>query len=279
MKLYLLLFGSTFFLFACQNSQEEDHPLPEHKEDWAVFAQDDATAPRIVTVDLGWQEALPVEAFSQSLVIRVKAQEVLANGFPVGREVNLADGLQDELIRALEKPGLGIFTGSRTGAKEKALVFYLRPLPAAERLARKIVQDFTARPVEVHLKQDPSWQNYREELIPNGQEMNEIQNERILHRLQESGDQLLAPRPVGHWAYFPDAARRQQFLDTLLSAGFEIVALDTLKEGSKQPFGAHVERVDSVHVPYVHHLTWGMAELARRHGGAYDGWETILVRD
>ena len=99
----------------------------------------------------------------------------------------------------------------------------------------------------------------------------------MLIRLQEAGDPLSQPRPIEHWAYFKSTKARSVFQDSLKRYSFEPIGYDTLAQ-SPMPYGIHFVRQDSIHTPYIHDLTWGLTQLAEGLGGAYDGWETIVVK-
>lgn len=271
---------SLFLFTTCQGgAPSEPPPAVPHKEDWAVFLRETEAGPLVVTVDLGWANPAPLDNFNKLLALSVKTQESLPNGFPSEEEVEMANQLQDQLIRALEKAGQGIFVGSQTSFGQKSFFFYLPDNREAERISGQVLAGFKSRPVEQDIRKDPEWAAYFDRLYPNPQERGEIQNERVLQQLQGAGDRLLQPRPIDHWAHFSTTAQRDSFLRQAQAEGFEFVEMNVLEDEADEPYMLHIIRMDSIHIPYIHELTWYLTQLAEKYNGSYDGWETVVARE
>ncbi|WP_421946446.1 DUF695 domain-containing protein [Phaeodactylibacter xiamenensis] len=260
-----------------QQQKSEAPPLPGHEERWSVFLRQQLAGPQVVTVDQGWSEQAPLQTHPRLLKVTVKANETLPTGFPTEAETRMANELQDQLLQKLERGNFGVFVGSIVVPGEKQLYYYLRAEPQADELAQETVAAYTKRKVEAAIAPDDTWSAYTEQLFPNQREQAEINNDGVLIRLQEAGDPLSQPRPIEHWAYFKSTKARSVFQDSLKRYSFEPIAYDTLAQ-SQMPYGIHFVRQDSIHTPYIHDLTWGLTQLAAGLGGAYDGWETIVVK-
>ena len=274
--LYLLFVLS---LAACQEGgPPEGPPIDAHQEDWAVFLREDTTGPSVITIDLGWRGVAPLQYHNKLMVVSVLAEGALPSGFPEEKEVVIANQLQDQLIRALEQPGQGIFVGSSTSFGLKALFFYLNDSRDSERIAGQVLAGFNSRKAEQEIQKDLRWAVYFNLLMPTSREMNEIRNEKVLRQLQEAGDRLRQPRPIDHWSQFTTLAQRDSFLKDVQAEGFELVEIDTQAEGNADSYVLHIIRQDSIHIPYIHELTWRLRQKVEKYGGAYDGWETIVVR-
>lgn len=271
-------FAIFLLLTACQGAPPEGPPIEPHPEDWAVFLREEDTGPSVITVDLGWAKAAPLQSHNKLMMLSVIAEEELPNGFPSEKEVGIANQLQDKLIRALEQPRQGVFVGSMTSFGQKSFFFYLNDSRDAERIAGQVLAAFQSRKTEQETQKDTQWAVYFNLLFPSAREMAEIRNERVLLGLQESGDRLDRPRPIDHWAYFSDPARRDSFLREVQKEGFQLGESGKLEEG-EEPYMLRIVREDSIHIPYIHELTWALREKAEEYGGTYDGWETIVVRE
>ena len=274
------LYALLLFFTACQGGgPPEGPPIAAHQEDWAVFLREDTTGPSVITVDLGWGAVAPLQHHNKVMMVNVLAEGALPSGFPEEREVEIANQLQDQLIRALEKPGQGIFVGSSTSFGQKALFFYLNDSRDSERIAGQVLAGFKTRKTEQEIHKDAQWAVYFNMLTPTSREMNEIRNEKVLHQLQEAGDGLRHPRPIDHWAQFGSMAQRDSFLWDVKAEGFDFVEMNVQAEGSANPYVLHIIREDSIHIPYIHELTWRLKQKAEKYGGVYDGWETIVDRE
>ena len=260
-----------------QQQKSEAPPLPGHEERWSVFLRQQLAGPQVITVDQGWSEQAPLQTHPRLLKVTVKANETWPTGFPTEAETRMANELQDQLLQKLERGNFGVFVGSIVVPGEKQLYYYLRAEPQADELAQETVAAYTKRKVEASIAPDDTWSAYTGQLFPNQREQAEINNDGVLIRLQEAGDPLSQPRPIEHWAYFKSTKARSVFQDSLKRYSFEPIGYDTLAQ-SPMPYGIHFVRQDSIHTPYIHDLTWGLTQLAEGLGGAYDGWETIVVQ-
>jgi hypothetical protein len=131
------------------------------------------------------------------------------------------------------------------------------------------------REVEHGSRHDPNWDYYRDFLAPNAKNRQWMADARVVEALEEKGDRLDLPRRVDHWAYFRSAAARDAFVADALSEGFELQAV--WDDGpDKHPHAAQLHRVDAVNLDHIHGVTMTLFELAARHGGTYDGWETSV---
>ncbi len=251
---------------------------PAHQDQWAVFLRQSATAPSVITLDLSWKKTAPVENYSRLFTATIFAEDLLPTGFPTDSETRIADELQQQLIRELEGGQYGLFIGSQVAPGAKTLYFYLKAEAAAEQLAQQLVKDYQKRQVEAAISPDKRWETYINTLSPSLKEQAEIRNDQVLLQLQQAGDALNQPRLIEHWAYFPSPAARQQFQDTVAAASFKILGFDTIDVGKAARYGIHMARQDSIHVPYIHQLTWNLTRFAESLGGSYDGWETVVVK-
>jgi len=107
---------------------------------------------------------------------------------------------------------------------------------------------------------------------------------RVAEALSKGGDPLTEPRRVDHWIYFASEPPRDAFIEEARTLGFAVE--DATNEPDKvvpdraafaaRPFVAHIYRTDSVQLDEIHEVAWTLHELASRHGGEYDGWQTSV---
>ena len=145
-----------------------------------------------------------------------------------------------------------------------------------ERALRRCVEkelEGSGRSVQWVANPDPEWGYFREFLWPSAERLRWIRDRRTVEALEAEGDTLERPRRVDHWAYFPSAAARDEFVAGARELGVELAeALDDAD--GERPVLARVHRVDSVRLDDVHEVANALVALAERCGGEYDGWET-----
>lgn len=180
--------------------------------------------------------------------------------------------VEEAIVEAASSRGL-VHVGRLRNAGTWQLAFY-GPPDAPNILAALVEQvELRGRSAEIGGHDDPDWRYYDEFLLPDPERRQWIHDLRLIETLEEHGDDL-RPRPVNHWAYFPTAAARDAFVAAVRELGFR---LENGSEGSVEPmpFGANVVREDSVELDDIHEVVVTLIELAERHGGDYDGWETV----
>jgi hypothetical protein len=103
------------------------------------------------------------------------------------------------------------------------------------------------------------------------------ENDLIRELLKRNGDNLTAEREIDHWAYFPDRASRDSFINKALNLGFMLRA--RIKPEKNNPsYGAQVYTVGRPSFPEVDQQNLALFDLAAMLGGNYDGWDTWVVR-
>ena len=196
------------------------------------------------------------------------------HGMGSAAEAEVLWPLEESLVQAASERGLVQVGRLRTDATWE-LTFY--GSGEIEHVLRELAEplDLGGRPVEVGSRADGDWAYYDEFLVPDAERRQWMHDRRIVDVLHEHGDDL-SPRPVNHWAYFPSAAARDAFVADTGRLGFALEAASEDASGP-MPFGANVVRDDSVEVDEIHDVVMSLIELARRHGGDYDGWETAVL--
>lgn len=98
----------------------------------------------------------------------------------------------------------------------------------------------------------------------------------LCETLEEQGDTRTHVREIDHWAVFPDAEARGDFVERCLEAGFFL-------RGTSEPtalwegYGAQVWHRDVPSDEAMEQVTLLLFDLALDSGGDYDGWETQIV--
>ena len=94
--------------------------------------------------------------------------------------------------------------------------------------------------------------------------------------LEEQGDARTQVREIDHWAYFPNAEARGQFVEASLHAGFRLRGTSE-PTGPWEQYGAQIFHRDVPSDEAMEQVTLFLYDLATDAGGDYDGWETRIV--
>lgn len=196
------------------------------------------------------------------------------DGWPGDREFERLIEIEDELDAKLAQAQNGQFVGSTTYNGKRILFFYLAKQAGTEAAIQAGFKDFPDYRWRYTLLEDPDWQGYLDFLYPNEEEMQVLQNERVLHHLKEAGDTLETPRRVDHWLYFPSVEAMQQFKTAISTLNYQI------EEESDQDgeWCLQIYREDSAEEGSINKATLELFRRAKEAGGKYDGWEAFVVK-
>lgn len=249
-------------------------------ENWIAFARlMDDNAPAVIGVDLQFAESAPDEERPRALRVALGFLSTNDNGLPRGEEEYEAlERIEDRVLEEAGRSG-AVFVGRRSYQGSRDLYFYTPQGDAAAAAVAGVLRDITDRPTEADTVDDPQWEFYLEQLLPDEAELRRVMDEAVVEQLEEAGDPLSVPRPVTHFVYFADAAARDAFAARAAEQGFRPEAFeDEDPDDEDERFGLSLEREDAVELEAINEVTTDLALAAEEAGGRYDGWETEIVR-
>lgn len=98
---------------------------------------------------------------------------------------------------------------------------------------------------------------------------------KTLKALADAGSDLAKPHEINHWLYFSDEASARAAADELASTGFTVDSVEKRPDANQWRVLALKTVIPSLSV--VEDTSAFLEELAQRHHGEYDGWETQVV--
>jgi len=138
------------------------------------------------------------------------------------------------------------------------------------------MRSFGGYQYEADSREEPDWSSYFSYLYPSDADRQTIENRRVCEALERNGDKLSEAREIDHWAYFPDAESLKAYVAEASQLGFEVRAISVPDE-SHQTYCAQLWRSDIPAFNAIDDVTLPLFDLAAKHGGEYDGWESIVV--
>lgn len=245
-------------------------------DDWDFYFCRIDDNPASIFVDLGIAKEAPIAKYSVMAYVRIHMQTPRNGGLSGQAEFDALKSLEDAL-ESLQANGAALYIGRNTSNGCRDLYFYtLTPESWAERVAH-VMKAFPSYEFEYGTRSDPDWNTYFRFLYPSDEDRERIQNRRTCEDLERNGDSLEKERPIEHWAYFPDSDSRQKFSTQAASLGYNIEALIE-PESQQDSYGIRLSCVGIPSIANIDALTIPLFRAARDHGGAYDGWETEVVR-
>ena len=247
---------------------------------WDFYFSNVNDRPASLFVDLGIRESVPDPERPWLLWAWVYFQQPREDGLSSSEEAETLSDIEDALNESVENGVDGVLSGRITTDGRREFYYYGPSFAGFEDAVARGMQQFPAYRWEAGSQQDPEWNQYLELLYPGPHDWQCMQNRQVLEQLQRHGDSLEKARVVSHWAYFPDAASRDQFIAAIQPLGYSITSQEVLDDEDRPlPYSVGCERVDAVDWGSINQVTIELFDLANAHGGDYDGWETSVEMD
>jgi hypothetical protein len=101
---------------------------------------------------------------------------------------------------------------------------------------------------------------------------------RLIERLRKSGSDPFQPHEVDFFMAMPSEAAGHAVGAILETEGYRVDVKPAPDNPGDHPFSLHATKSLRLSVPGMRELTAHFNELAKTHGGHYDGWSAAVVR-
>ncbi len=252
--------------------------------DWAqdfdtylTFIED---APASFLVDLAATRHAPARTHPVRVQVRLTLEAAGDSGLPDEDELERLRALEDRIVEGLDEHLGAIFVGHELSRGYLHVVAYAPRARVGDEATLLDWLDEDGYEVAWLVADDADWAMFFEYLVPSEWEMRTIWNRRLLERLEEHGDQLDAPRPIDHFAYFrrEDAATRAA--EALSEQGFAVKPPERNDddEGDPQrPWALSFQRTDALAEGRADAVSLEIMDTLALHDGHYDGWGCAVV--
>ena len=248
-------------------------------EDWDNYIIAVNNHPVSIVVNLGLKEKAPLKERSFAIILRTKYTDSDDDGFPSPDIAGTMDSIEYDLEAKLKVSHGAIYAGRFTqrGLRE----FYFYALDTVQYLAAcaSVMDHYKAFPWLSKAVSDKTWSNYFEVLYPSGNELEKIENRRMIETLKQKGDPLKTARKIDHVLYFKSASGRHLFLKSLDIPSVTIDEMPVEKtEFGEYGFRLKISRDDVPDDLTMNKMTIFLRELAVKNDGVYGGWQTYVLK-
>jgi len=182
--------------------------------------------------------------------------------------------LEDKLEASLIKFRIGKYVGRVITNGTVTFIYYLQFTYNWQDFLDYALEEFQSYEITSGYQDDAEWNYYKNLLYPTAKEWQIIQNHKVCDSLKGKGDALHQKRAIEHKVYFVEGDR-EGFVSAIEAEGFSYQEDIENDEGVK---GVKFYRIDKPFYYDIDALTLHLIDQAEAFGGAYDGWETSLVK-
>lgn len=122
---------------------------------------------------------------------------------------------------------------------------------------------------------DPEWEEYKS-LYPSPESIAAYSDAQVIDALREAGDRLDIERPVDHIVYAPDITQANKIVRSAEMLGFRLS--DQSESEGELPLRLSFTKRQTINRQVIAETRAALTEIAEEMGGAYDGWESPLVK-
>lgn len=100
---------------------------------------------------------------------------------------------------------------------------------------------------------------------------------RLIERLRAAGSDPFAPHDVDFFMAMPSEGAGQAVQTILEAQGYRVDVKPAPENPGDHPFSLHASKAMRLSLPGMRELTAQFKDLAKAHGGHYDGWSAAVV--
>ncbi|WP_299758778.1 DUF695 domain-containing protein [uncultured Pontibacter sp.] len=247
-----------------------------YEPDWEFHFRSVDYKPGSIAVDLGLAKIAPVADLPNLLEVSVKIVDPRPDGLSSLQETIVLQSLEDDLEEALRTSCKATYAGRLTSNGHRKVYFYVGEANGYADHIQHVMKNYSGHNYSFKMVKDADWSRYFNFLYPEPDQLQSIQNRKVLEEMEENGDDLSKERPVDHWIYFKTEADRTAFLESIAKENYDVVTCDYLASSEDFPHRLHISRTDKVDQLNIDKVVLRLRRLALKHNGDYDGWETSI---
>lgn len=254
--------------------------IPPYQEHWDFYMSNVDGKLASISLDLGLRDIGPLKETPSILWVQVPFLDPTDKGFNSNEESEALWAIEDHILEQLKSIGTTVFSGRVSSNGERLLYYYIEE--GKEQDLEALFQDIQASFPNYKLahgtQDDRDWSHFFEFMMPDEEEITQMQNRSVVRTLEEQGDDLSTPRSIHHWLYFKSKKDAEAFLEITKKDGFILVEENSTKENEEFSHQIQISRKDSVHYSDIDRITGPLTQLATTHNGIYDGWECEVIK-
>lgn len=245
-------------------------------EQWQMFLRREGEDTLFILTDVGIHD--DIDALAPPTLVRVDLPIDSADGYPDEAQDEALNVAEDHINPRLAELG-SVFVGRITRPGMRSLYHYASiGEEELEPLLGEIEGRLGARPGS-YVGADPEHLVYKRMLYPTLEEWSMIHDFEVFDRLAESGDEREEPREVTHLAHFPDRTAADAFAAEVGASGYSIEEIGGRPDrDAGARWCVRFTRRDTPAFGVFTESNAALRKAAWRHGGTYDGWESMIVR-
>lgn len=259
-------------------SNEIGMNMPADDSHWELYVTYVDDNPAVLMVDIGIAELAPISEKPFLVWLRVDVINPDEERFPTEEEDIRLNEIEDAATESFAEADVR-YVGRITSDGVREFYFYTADPEQFRDSVTTVMSEFPEYTFEADFAEDPEWTHYRDVLYPSPEDLQQIENQHIINRLYQAGDSLTTPRRIDHYANFKTSEDRESFISAAEALGYEAASRPDRPDTTEFPYAVGLLRVDPVDGETIDRITFELFDLAREHGGEYEGWGSEVITE
>lgn len=245
-------------------------------ENWGLYIADYEGKPGSVAVNLALRDPAIQNAFPFRASFSLPISPCRPDGLSEGNALEIAGKEEDRIMDAISKSGKKFtVAGTFTHNCQRRIYLYLDKDNGLQNELTSLLKKYPASVTDIKVLQESSWSAYSEFLYPNKYNYQQIGNNDVIRQLMQAGDDPSKPRMLEHMLYFKTDEDRTSALAEAIAAKFKLISQEVDKN---HDYAYTLEIGFESPLQEVHPQTYYLVDLAEKHNGKYDGWQSEIKR-
>ncbi|PTX62811.1 uncharacterized protein (TIGR01619 family) [Kordia periserrulae] len=220
----------------------------------------------------------PINGYDFLFYVKIKYRVTKESDFPIGNKLKKLYRIKDSIYSKMQSVSDSKYVGSFMYDGSRFEYYYVKDASDIERHIDKLFRNqFRGERYEVFVKSDPAWDLYVNFLYPNDEILNFMSNRDTVIQLKNAGDDVLAVRPIDHYAVFSSKNDMNLFEEAIKKLAYTVSHKKDLEKGT-HPYEIKFQRDNSVTLENTLKFTTELIKLTKEFNGTYEGWETYVVK-
>jgi hypothetical protein len=184
--------------------------------------------------------------------------------------------IKDDIFDTINGTASFYYVGSFMYDGNRFEYYYVKDVEGLEAKIDKLFrQKYSREKYKVFVREDITWELYKDFLYPNEEIKNFMSNRDTLIQLRNAGDVAEHARKIEHYAKFPTEEFRAEFMTEIKQLSYTVEG-GRISDDKTLPFEIKFYREDTTTMEQISKITQKLIEISKKYYGKYDGWETFV---
>ena len=268
----LILFIQTVvcsLFFYCAGAQTER---------WDTYMAQFGDKPGSVLVNMGYKDAAPDNKYPFLVITGPKSENCNKQNLPDKEEIDKLEEILDATNNFITGVTAKMLVGTFTYNCERLNYYYVKDTVGIRNaIMRLYKRNYSNYRYVINMKADRAWSTYLTFLYPNDETLTWMDNDKIITKMLQDGDDLVKQRDINFDLYFKTDTGRKAFTDFVYNKGYKP---DTTKASNNHnyPYELIVSKFGHVKMESINNMTQELKSELKKYNSFYNSWEAPVPK-